>query len=122
LPAIMNMLKADANSGFTVSYRWTYFFMLYNLPMTNGKLFLLAFVACICTAIAQPLRRKLRFAVHGKKSANLPSIAGLIYTIVALIIPVSPHMLWIFWLYVLLCLISIITMYPRRRRRPVKEG
>src|SRR5699024_10186245 len=122
LPAMVNILQADANSGINLFFGLIYFFMFYYLPMTIGVFLLLALIAWIGTGIAKLLRRKLRFALICKMIAYISTILGLIYTIVALTIPLSPHMLWIFCLYVLLFLSSMITIYPKRRRRPVKEG
>src|SRR5699024_5683889 len=65
LPAMVNLLQADADIGINLFFWLIYFFILYYLPMTIGLFLLLSFIAWIGTGIAKLLRRKLRFALLG---------------------------------------------------------
>src|SRR5690625_6557142 len=118
IPSLIDRLTATVCpwSDLYLFFLIIYFFIFYYLPMTVIVFLLLSLVAYIGTGIAKLMRRKLRFSLLWKMCAYLSTVPFLIYTIVALIFPISDAYLWFALLYTLIFLVKIISIYPKRRR------
>lgn len=120
IPALIDRLLATSGPGTELNlfFLLIYFFIFYYLPMTLIVFLLLSLIAYIATGISRLMKRKLRYAILWKMSAYTTTIPFLLYTIAALIFPISGVILWLFTIYTLLLLIKIISVYPKRRVRP----
>lgn len=118
IPSLIDRLTATSGPGTDLNlfFLIIYFFIFYYLPMTVIVFLLLSLVAYIGTGIAKLMQRKLRFSLLWKMSAYLSTVPFLIYTLVALIFPISDGYLWFALLYTLIFLVKIISIYPKRRR------
>lgn len=94
-----------------------YFFMFYYLPLTIVVFLLLSLIAYIGKGIAHLMQRRLHFSILWKMAAFTTTIPFLLYTIVALIVPISDKILWLALVYALALLVKIISVYPRIRNR-----
>lgn len=119
LPSFLNRLTSADGLGADMPFliNLVYFFMFYYLPLTIMLFLLISLIAYIGTLIAKALNRKIRFAILWKMSAYTTTIPFLLYTIAALIFPVSDSYLWVFVIYSILIIIKIITVYPQRKKR-----
>jgi hypothetical protein len=119
LPSLIERLTATTGpgTGLNVFFRIIYFFIFYYLPMTLIVFLLLSLIAYIAVGMAKLMKRKLRFAILWKMSAYTTTIPFILYTIIALLYPVSDSFLWLFLIYTFLFLIKIISVYPKRRVR-----
>lgn len=119
IPSLIDRLTATggASADMHLLLLLVYFFIFYYLPLTIMVFLLLSLIAYIGTGIARIMRRKVKFPLLWKMSAYTTTIPFIIYTVIALIFPVSDTLLWLFLLYSLLFLIKIITVYPKRKIR-----
>lgn len=119
IPSLIERLTATNGPGadLNVFFRIIYFFIFYYLPLAVIVFLLLSLIAYIGVGIAKLMKRKLRFAILWKMSAYTTTIPFILYTILALIYPVSDSFLWLFFIYTFLFLIKIISVYPKRRIR-----
>lgn len=119
IPSLIERLTAvsGASAVIPLFMLLVYFFMFYYLPLTLMIFSLLSLIAYIGTVIAKLLRRKVRFSILWKLSAYTTTIPFILYTFLALILPVSDAFLWLFILYSLLFTIKIITVFPKRKVR-----
>ncbi|HLR40726.1 MAG TPA: DUF1189 family protein, partial [Virgibacillus sp.] len=101
IPSLIDRLTATSGPGTDLNlfFLIIYFFIFYYLPMTVIVFLLLSLVAYIGTGIAKLMQRKLRFSLLWKMSAYLSTVPFLIYTLVALIFPISDGYLWFALLY-----------------------
>lgn len=119
IPSLIERLTATSGPGTDLNlfFLFIYFFIFYYLPMAVIVFLLLSLVAYIGTTIAKLMQRKLRFSLLWKMSAYTSTVPFLIYTIVALLFPISDAFLWLTLLYTLILLIKIILVYPKRKKR-----
>lgn len=124
VPSLIDRLTATSGpaTDLNLFFLIIYFFIFYYLPMTVIVFLLLSLVAYIGTVIAKLMQRKLRFSLLWKMSAYVSTVPFLIYTIIALLFPISDAYLWFALLYTLIFLIKIITVYPKRKIRKNKRG
>lgn len=120
IPSLVHRLSAHGDSDVTMNlfFLLVYFFIFYYLPLVIFVFVMLAFIAYIGVFISQSLYRKIKFAIMWKMCAYTTTIPFLIYTVIALITPISDKWLWLFLFYTITLMIKIITIYPRRKRRP----
>ncbi|WP_077329786.1 DUF1189 family protein [Virgibacillus siamensis] len=119
LPSFINRLTSAKGLGADMPFfmQLVYFFMFYYLPLTIMLFLLISLIAYIGTLTAKALNRKIRFAILWKMCAYTTTIPFLVYTIAALIFPVSDAFIWLFIIYSLAFMIKIITVYPKRKKR-----
>ena len=119
IPSLIERLTATSGPGTDLNlfFLIIYFFIFYYLPMTLIVFLVLSLIAYIGVGIAKLMKRKLRYAILWKMSAFTTTIPLVLYTIVALIFPVSDSFLWLFFIYTFIFLIKIISVYPKRRIR-----
>jgi len=120
LPSLVTRLSNQGDSTITINlfFLLIYFFIFYYLPLVIFVFVMLAAIAYVGVFISQSLHRKIRFAVLWKMCAYTTTIPFFIYTIMAFILPIRDNWLWLFLIYTIALMIKIITMYPRRKRRP----
>lgn len=120
IPSLITRISNQGDSNITINlfFFLIYFFIFFYLPLVIFVFVALAVVAYIGMFISQSLYRKIRFAVLWKMCAYTTTIPFFIYTIIALFIPIGKQWLWLVLLYTLAFMIKIITIYPRRKRRP----
>lgn len=119
-PSLITRLSSQGDSHITINlfFLLIYFFIFYYLPLVVFVFIMLTAVAYIGVFISQSLYRKIKFAILWKMCAYTTTIPFFIYTIVALFTPISDKWLWLFLVYTIAFMIKIITIYPRRKRRP----
>ncbi|WP_461181938.1 DUF1189 family protein [Virgibacillus kimchii] len=94
-----------------------YFFIFFYLPLTGIVFLFLSLMAYIAVGIAKLMERKLRFSILWKMSAYTTTIPALVYTGLALFIPLSNVFLLIYILFTFIMLLAIISVYPKRKKR-----
>lgn len=99
-----------------IFFQIIYFFIFYYLPMNLIVFSFLSLVAYIGLGITKIMNRKLRFSILWKMSAFSITLPFIIYTIVAMFIPISNIFLWLAILYTFILLSKMISIYPKRRR------
>jgi hypothetical protein len=97
-----------------------YFFIFFYLPLTVIVFIFLSIIAYIAVKIAQVMGRKLRFSILWKMSAYAVTIPSVLYTGIALFVPVSNIFLLISILFIFILLLAIISVYPKRKKRQRK--
>lgn len=119
IPSLLERLSNPSQSGITVHifFLLMYFFIFYYLPLVIFVFVILSAVAYIGVLISRALSRKIRFAILWKMCAYTTTIPFLIYTIIALFIPISDRWLWLFLIYTIILMIKMITVYPRRKEQ-----
>lgn len=113
----------DPSGSFTeinAFFALVYFFFVYFLSLIAIVFIFLSLISFIGTGIAKLLRRKIRYAVLWKLCAYATTIPFLLYTAIALFLSVSQIYLWLFSLYMFVLLVKMITVFPKRKRRPKK--
>ncbi|WP_099158995.1 DUF1189 family protein [Virgibacillus ndiopensis] len=123
IPSLIDRIASSSGPGADMNllFLLMYFFIFYYLPLTIFVFVMLSAVAYIGTWISQLLHRKVRFALLWKMSAYTTTIPFIIYTIIALIVPIDDNWLWLFLGYTFILLIKIITIYPKKRIRGDKH-
>lgn len=119
MPSLIERIKDAHLFGVDIElfFLIIYFFIFYYLPLTVIVFILLSIIAYIAVGITKLMKRKLHFSILWKMAAYTTTIPFLIYTIVALIFPISDTLLWLSLLYTLIVLIKIISVYPKIRQR-----
>lgn len=119
IPALIERLTTTEGLGADINiiFKLIYFFMFYYLPMSLIIFISLSVVAYIGRGITYVLKRKLRFSILWKMVAFTTTVPFLLYTILALLFPISDTYLLLAIIYSLLLLIKMITIYPKRRER-----
>lgn len=92
-----------------------FFFIFYYLPLIVIVFSILSLIAYLGTKLAAIMGRKLRFQIIWKMCAFTTTIPFLIYTIIALFIPISNTFLWLSLLYTVILLIKMISIFPKRK-------
>ncbi|MFA1819659.1 DUF1189 family protein [Virgibacillus oceani] len=109
-------LTANMNFLFFIIY----FFIFFYLPLTMIVFLFLSILAYIAVKIAQLMGRKLRFSILWKMSAYTTTIPAVLYTAIALFVPVSNFFLLAAMLFIFVMLLAIISVYPKRKKRQRK--
>lgn len=104
-----HMLNVDIEWFFLIIY----FFIFYYLPLIVIVFILLSALAYIAGGITKLMKRKLHFSILWKMAAYTTTVPFLLYTVIALIVPISDTFLWFSLLYTLIVLIKIISVYPK---------
>lgn len=119
IPSLIERIKDAHLFGVDIElfFLIIYFFIFYYLPLTVIVFILLSLIAYIAVGITKLMKRKLHFSILWKMASYTTTIPFLVYTIVALIFPISDTLLWLSLLYTLIVLIKIISIYPKRRQR-----
>src|SRR5699024_2510216 len=109
IPSLVDRIIATGGAGANLNllFLLIYFFIFYYLPMTVIVFLLLSVIAYIGTGIAKLMQRKLRFPLLWKMSAYLSTVPFLIYTIAALLLPISDAYLWLALVYTAVFLVKI---------------
>lgn len=92
-----------------------FFFIFYYLPLIVIVFAVLSFIAYLGTKLATLMGRKLRYQIIWKMCAFTTTIPFLIYTAIALFVPLSNTFLWLSLLYTVILLIKMILIFPRRK-------
>ncbi|WP_235792845.1 DUF1189 family protein [Virgibacillus salidurans] len=119
MPSLIDQLTATEGQSANLNFLFLliYFFMFYYLPMTIIVFLMLSLIAYIATIVAKGMRRKLRFSILWKMAAYTTTIPFLLYTVIALLYPVSDVFLLLSLIYTLVLIVMIISVYPRRKIR-----
>jgi hypothetical protein len=94
-----------------------YFFIFFYLPLTIIVFLFLSLLAYIAVGIAKLMKRKLRFSILWKMTAYTTTIPAILYTGLALFIPISSLFLIMTILFIFILLLAIISVYPKRKRK-----
>ncbi|PAV28470.1 hypothetical protein CIL05_16165 [Virgibacillus profundi] len=119
IPSLIDRLTATNGPGTEMSlfFLIIYFFIFYYLPLNIIVFIVLSIIAYIGSGIARLMRRKLRYSILWKMCAYTTTIPCLLYTVIALLFPVSDTLLWIFLIYTFVLLVWVISIYPKRKIR-----
>lgn len=120
IPSLIDSLATSTGSiaEINIFFVFVYFFFVYYLTL-NGIVFVfLSLIAFIGTGISKLLRRKIRFAILWKLCAYTTTLPFLLYTILAFFLPISQGYLWLLCAYTFIFLIKMITVFPKRKKRP----
>lgn len=120
IPSLIEQVSNPSGLGANMSlfFLMIYFFIFYYLPLLIIVFSLLSLTAYLGTGLAKLMKRKLRFAILWKMSAFASTVPFTIYTIIALFFPINDVFLWVSLLYTFNLLIKMVSIYPKRRRRP----
>src|SRR5690625_949576 len=118
IPAFIEQIKNAhlMNVHVELFFLIIYFFIFYYLPLIIIVFGLISLVAYIGKVITKILQRKLHYSILWKMTAFSLTIPFLLYTIIALLYPISDKLLWLGLVYALFMLIKIMTIYPKRRQ------
>lgn len=106
-----NSLSDQMNGLFLIIF----FFIFYYLPLVVIVFSVLSLIAFLGTKLATLMGRKLRFQIIWKMCAFTTTIPFLLYTIIALFVPISNTFLWFSLLYTVILLIKMISIFPKRK-------
>jgi len=122
IPSLIDILTKPTGSiaEMNIFFVLVYFFFVYYLSLTFIVFISLSILAFIGTGISKLLQRKIRFAILWKLCAFTTTLPLLLYTILAFFLPVSQVYLWLLCAYTFFFLIKMITVFPRRKKRPGK--
>lgn len=122
IPSLIDSLTSPTGSiaEMNAFFIFVYFFMVSYLSLIGLVFIFLSLIAYIATGIATLLQRKIRFAILWKLCAYTTTIPFLIYTIIAFFFPISQVYLWVLCVYTFFFIIKMITVFPRRKKRPRK--
>ncbi|MBY7145140.1 DUF1189 family protein [Virgibacillus sp. NKC19-3] len=117
IPSLIEQLTVTEGQSADLNFIFMliYFFMFYYLPMTIIVFLMLSLIAYIATIIAKGMRRKLHFSILWKMSAYTTTIPFILYSVIALLFPVSDMFLLLSLIYTIVLLIMIISVYPKRK-------
>ena len=93
-----------------------FFFIFYYLPLITIVLSSLSLIAYFGTKLAALMGRKLRFQIIWKMSAFSTTTPFLVYTLIALFVPISNVFLWLSLFYTVVLLIKMILIFPKRKK------
>ncbi len=94
-----------------------YFFMFYYLPLTISVFIFISILSYLGIGISKMLKRKLRYQIIWKLLAFTTTVPFLIYTILAVIYPISDRYLFLAIIYSTVLLVLMILKFPKRRVR-----
>lgn len=119
IPAFIDQIQNEHLLKFNVELLFLiiYFFIFYYLPLTIIMFGLISLVAYIGKGLTRLLRRKLHYSTLWKMTAFAITIPFVLYTLIALVYPISDKFLWLSLVYAIVILLKIITIYPKRRKR-----
>ncbi|WP_373894366.1 DUF1189 family protein [Virgibacillus sp. CBA3643] len=119
IPSLIDQLTATGSMSANLNnlFLLIYFFMFYYLPMTIIVFLVLSVIAYIATLVAKGMRRKLHFAILWKMCAYTTTIPFILYTVIALVFPVSDVFLLLSLIYTIVLMVMIISVYPKRKVR-----
>jgi len=122
IPSLIDSLKISTGSiaEMNVFFVFIYFFFVYYLSLTFIVFVSLSVIAFIGTGISKLLQRKIRFAILWKLCAYTTTLPLLFYTVIAFFLPVNQVYLWFLCAYTFFFLVKMITVFPRRKKRPRK--
>lgn len=123
IPEIAIQLRVTDTVGgdLPVVLKLIYLFMFYYLPLTIAVFIFLSIMAYIGVGLANLLKRKLRYQIIWKLLAFTTTIPFLLYTILALFLPIDNRYLLLAVIYSLVLLILMILKFPKRRMRAKKK-
>lgn len=118
IPSLIDRLTETSSIGsdMNIVFKLIYFFMFYYLPLTIMVFLLITLLAYLFTWIAKSMHRKLKLQIFWKMIAYSTTIPFILYTVIALIIPISDSYLLLSMVYTFVLLFKIITVYPRRKK------
>jgi len=119
IPAFFEQIQSEQLLKFNVElfFLIIYFFIFYYLPLTIIMFGLISLVAYIGKGLTRLLQRKLHYSILWKMTAFSITIPFVLYTLIALIYPISDKFLWLSLVYAIIILFKIITIYPKRKKR-----
>lgn len=122
IPSLIDSLNITTGSiaEMHVFFVFIYFFFVYYLSLTGIVFVFLSFIAFIGTGISKLLRRKMRFSILWKLCAYTTTLPFLLYTLLAFFFPITQTYLWLLCTYTLVLLLKMITVFPKRKKRPRK--
>ena len=117
IPALIDQLTKSTGIGadMNIVFKLIYFFIFYYLPLTIMVFLFITFLAYLFTFIAKLMHRKLKLQVLWKMIAYTTSIPFILYTVVALLYPITDSYLMYSLVWTVLLLFNIIMVYPRRK-------
>ncbi|AVR01003.1 hypothetical protein OBCHQ24_19045 [Oceanobacillus iheyensis] len=118
IPAFIDRIveNSGVSAELNIAFLIIYFFIFYYLPMAVFVCIGVSIIAYIGLRLAKLMERKLQFPLLWKMSVFIATIPFIIYTIIALLLPVDDMLLGAFFVYILIMLFFIISIYPKRRK------
>ncbi|MCG3420794.1 DUF1189 family protein [Oceanobacillus jordanicus] len=118
IPAFIDRIveNSGVSAELNIAFLIIYFFIFYYLPMAVFVCIGVSIIAYIGFGLAKLMERKLQFPLLWKMSVFIATIPFIIYTIIALLLPVDDMLLGAFFVYILIMLFFIISIYPKRRK------
>jgi hypothetical protein len=100
--------------------KFIYFFMFYYLPLTIAVFIFISILAYLGVGLSKLMQRKLRYQIIWKLLAFTTTLPFIIYTITAMIIPISDRYLFFSIIYSVVLLFIMIAKFPKRKKRNKK--
>ncbi|WP_245745225.1 DUF1189 family protein [Lentibacillus persicus] len=119
-PSLVNQLTSSDSAGTVMSLPFflIYFFIFSYLPLTIAVFIYISLLSYAGTGIAKLLRRKIRFSILWKLNAYTTTIPFILYSIIAFFFSITDAFLVLFILYSFIFMFKMITVYPKRKKRP----
>ena len=116
IPSLVERLTETSSIGsdMNIVFKLIYFFMFYYLPLTIMVFLLITFLAYLFTWIAKILHRKLKLQIIWKMIAYTTTIPFILYTVIAIVFPISDSYLLFSIAFTTVLVLKIITVYPKR--------
>ncbi|GAA0437135.1 hypothetical protein GCM10008983_12340 [Lentibacillus halophilus] len=120
MPSLISRMQTAGEPGATMNplIIIIYFFIFYYLPLTVMVVLLISLMAYIGTKTAKLLQRKITFPILWKITVYTTSLPFILFSVLALFFPLDDSWLALFVPYSLIFLLKIITVYPKRKKRP----
>ncbi|WP_042147704.1 DUF1189 family protein [Paucisalibacillus sp. EB02] len=118
IPSLIDRLTETSSIGsdMNIVFKLIYFFMFYYLPLTIMVFLLITLLAYLFTWIAKSMQRKLKLQIFWKMIAYSTTIPFILYTVIAIITPISDSYLLLSMVFTFVLLFKIINVYPKRKK------
>src|SRR5699024_5875638 len=100
--------------------KFIYFFMFYYLPLTIAVFIFISILAYLGVGLSKLMQRKLRYQIIWKLLAFTTTLPFIIYTIAAMIFPLSDRYLFFSIIYSVVLLFIMISKFPKRKKHNKK--
>lgn len=123
LPNLLQQIANKESLGLEIDafFLIIYFFIFYYLPMLVIVFLLISLIAYIGLGITKLMKRKLRFAILWKLIAFTTTTPFALYAVLTIFLHINDAYLLISLLYTFVLLIKMISIFPKRRPRPIKK-
>lgn len=119
IPSLIDQINnpSEVSENTHILFIFIFFFIFHVLPMNVIIFIAISILAYLFLGITKMLQRKLRFQILWKMIAYTTTIPFIMYTVLALFLPLSNAYLLISLLYTVILLFKMITIYPKKKAK-----